>query len=139
MGILVPIRPLSSTGREPGTMPGHDAAGRGSVREQHRAEWENDVPLALANLSLARQIAGRPLATRAALQILKRTSTRQIPELGKRQSLQNDGLFVSVGSDADGGGLWDLTDSGTERLRASGRSPALTPETIRTILRLVDR
>lgn len=137
-GRYASVRPLCRIGRPPGTSPAPEGDARGSSRARIRSSWDQDLPAALANLARAEEIAGGPLASRAALEILKRTSTTQVPELSKRGSLQSQGLFACVRSD-DSGARWSLTARGTERLRASGALPTLTSEAITAILARFDR
>lgn len=137
MGLRVFVRPLCSIGREPGTDPAFACPELKSTREYHAFRWETDIPLAVANLALARETAGRALLNRAALDILSKTSTKDIPPLAKRQILRDRGLFVCIiGNESPT--RWDLTGTARAMLADAPRTPSLTLERIQVILTLHD-
>jgi len=137
MGLRVFVRPLCSIGREPGTNPAFADPESKSTREYHAFRWETDIPLAVANLTLARETAGRALLNRAALDILSMTSTKDIPPLAKRQVLHGRGLFVCIIA-KEIPTRWDLTGTARAMLADAQRTPSISLERIHAILELHD-
>lgn len=132
MANIVSDRLLCAIGRAPGTSPPPDTFREGSHKEQFRAEWDDDIPLALANVALALEIARRKIVTRVMLDVLLITSTAQIPPLAKRQHLEKRKL---VCAEIVGGlGHWDVAPAGHELLRSSAIAAKIPEETIRAIL-----
>lgn len=132
MANIVSDRLLSAIGRAPGTDPPPDTFREGSHREQFRAEWDGDIPLALANVALAIEIAQRRIVTRVMLDVLKATSTSQIPPLAKRHHLEKRKLVR--GEIINELGHWDVAPAGHELLRTSAIVATIPGETIRAIL-----
>lgn len=121
-------RPLCEIGRAPGTAPAGTKERTGS-RDAHYARWEADVPVALANLSFARVLAENALLTAVVLRVLRQSSLKAIPPLGKREWLQSRRLIVALGD-----GLWDVQELGRAEILRASATPSLAEDAIRKIL-----